>query len=631
MKKLRTNNKQTKKTNKTLITMMLIISMFLIPAAQAEIPVIEDWFEYDSTFKIETDVYDLLIVHPNIETLRLKKNDFTTIVSLEQCRTNQGYTFCYQEYSFDSNKVNIDSRGNLMPAIKIKITRTEEAIEEGYKIQINSNIPGNKFINEEQEATITIKNNGKNLRDAQLRITAPINTITSRQEFIQVSNNLRKDININMNQEQEHKFNYKPKEGENQFLYELIKDNEVIQSGTLNANGIKPYEITVNTVAQSDIQKILDLNINIKNNHPTQELILNNLTMQGPINFQYTAAQGFTLRGLGRYEIPRTTINPGAQRNYIIRYKPIFAGTYKFQIDANLDLYEKYREEQEKEITIINEGINPEFYLTRKDISLNANTDLILNIRNDHPQLIFRDFEAIIESEIFQGRKTQETINSKQTVNIFNERIEPPQIEENKEYQIKATIRYKNEAGQTETINIYEVLKVTGNGTLLKLQQDANPKTAKIGDEIIIEVYVENLKENMFNEINIKDEHSQTTQTIVGAKQTQTTLLGKQGKQAYLYKIKIPENPTSKELKITTTAQIPSLNYTQTTYNTITIDEDIDEITQEEETTQEETTPEEEITQGETTITEGKRYEANFLKRMVQNIEQFFTRLFGKK
>ena len=636
-----------KKREKTTITILLFLFLLIIPAAIATdyARVKDDWYEYQATFTIGTDIYELQLMPTDFNILRFKQNDIAMLIRVNQCRDEGDFRFCYKNFSFD--KKDTIGGGQHMPGVHIEILKAKEPVAPTQKIDVTSTINGNKYLFFEEDASITIKNTGDvSLFNAEIIIDIPQNvTITNRDEFIQVGGQLKKTFTLQKGNEANFDFKYKIlSKGAKRFEYKIIHSGETTRTGSFSATGIEPYQVSITTPQKADIREIKEFTVSIKNTHPTEEITLNQLNIKGPVNIQYLTHSNLQQTSYGRFTVPQRILKPNEDLKFTFRYRPLFAGEYTFNVDGEVELEGTYKFLDEKKLSVISEGFSAGLLLARNQISLGADNTITLTLKNDHRSLTFRDINAKITSSIYNTTKTLDFINPGATVKLIEDKINPPQLAENKEYDFNAQITYTNEGGQTETITLSDKFKVLGNNSLISITQKASTTKAKAGDEIIIEVDIQNLVDNQHAQVEIKDTFSQTVEIITG-RQTQTTILGSgERKNAYLYKIRVPQKPYSDELIIKTTAKIQSLDYEETKTIKITIEGEIfeelappiEEFTEGERESETPSLDDEDAEDIATNDDEGEtkdETDANdegFLKRMVLGIERFFTNLFSR-
>jgi hypothetical protein len=640
-----------KNKNMLLLFGLSFLFLLLIPQASSEyIKVKDDWFRHQETFTVGTDVYDLLITSQNIELLRAKKNDISTLVNLGSCMETEGMKFCYKNYSFDK-KADIDSKGNLMPGIHVEISRLKDAATPSMKIDVSSPSTGNKYVYEDNSFLFELKNSGDlSLFNANLIVWIPDNvSVVSRGDFNQITyNQLSRPFSLQKGNEEDFSFDFKILSvGDKKINYEIkSSENELVKSGSFTVRGTVPYSVSISSPTKSDIREIHTFDVLVKNNHPSKDLLVEDLLIKAPESFQYLSFQRLTSNILGQFS-SSSIIPPASERLHSIRFRPLFADNYEFSVTADFNLYGPFSFEDSKKLEVINEGFSAGLLFSRKSISLGADNNLVLTLKNDHSTLDFRNIDVTITSDLFNYTTSIDNIASGNSIKVVDQKINPPQIEENKEYVADAVVVFTNEVGQRETLTLSDSFKVLGNDTLLKINRKVSPTKVKAGDEIIVEVSLNNLVGNSFGSIVVEDSFSQRVDVVTGRQSVSSYIGAGEKKDAYLYKIRIPEKPYSDELIIKTTAAIPSLDYVLESSTKVVIEGEIFEdlappIGDEDffiepgiddgvvDDSLEPDSSNNEDGESQVPNDESSSSDDNFLRRLVNGIENFFTRLFSR-
>ena len=541
-----------------------------------------------------------------------------------------------------------------MPGIHVEISRLKEAAAPSVKIDVSSQSAGNKFVFEENSFLFELKNSGDlSLFNANLIVWIPDNvSVASRGDFNQVTyNQLRRPFSLQTGNSAEFGFDFKVLSvGDKKIDYEIrSSENELVRSGSFTVRGVVPYSVSVVSPAKSDIREIHNFEVLIKNTHPSEDLLVENLLIKGPVSFQYLTFNRLTSNVVGQFS-SSSIIPPGGERLHSIRFRPLFAGNYEFDVKADLNLLGPYSFQDSKKLEVINEGFNAGLLFSRKSISLGADNTLVLTLRNDHSSLNFRNIDVTITSDLFNYSTNVENIAPRNSLRVVDQRINPPQLKENKEYTAEAVVVFTNEAGQRETLTLSDSFRVLGNDTLLRINRKVSPQRVQAGDEIIVEVSLNNLVGNSFSNVVVEDSFSQDVILVTGRKSVSYLIGAGEQKDAYLYKIRIPDKPYSDELIIKTTATIPSLDYVLESSTRVVVEGEIFEDlapppsqddgdvigdSPQEGDSPGDDSPGDVPQEGDSpspgdTQSGSDSSDENFLRRLVKGIENFFTNLFRR-
>ncbi|MFP4568260.1 MAG: hypothetical protein ACLFN8_04925 [Candidatus Woesearchaeota archaeon] len=658
-----------KKRENLLFIGFVFLFLFVVSSsfASAEYKTVKDaWFEHDEVFVVDGDIYQVFI-HPSFVgsdspgRVIVRINDESVVASLDSCNDDDLYRVCYKNFSFDK-KMSVYNN-NLVPGIEVKISKDDSiVVEPEADLSVKSSISGNRFINEVNEGVLTLENVGDiNIHNAILVVKLPQNvSISDRRGFDQTSfNQLRRSFSLNKEGVVDFDFDFRLLSlGSFKFDYEVILDGDVIESGSFSVGGVVPYSVSVSAPDKSDIREIHTFEVVVENKHSSEDLILSDLLISAPVEFQYLSRQRLSSRGIGLFGASNVVLEPGDKMVYSFRFRPLFAKDYEFNVLAEFDFLGLLKFSESAELGVINEGFSAGLLFSRKQISLGADNNLVLTLENNHESLTFRDIDVVVVSELFNYSDVVPSISAGTTNKLIDQKVSVPQLKENKEYFANATIIFTNEGGQRETIELSDSFVVLGNDSIVAITQKVSSKSAQAGDELIVEVSLRNLVDNHLGGVLVEDSFSQNVEFITGKQSVESTFSAKESKGVYIYKIKIPERPYSDELIITTAVVIPNLNYELSASTEVSITGDIyedsappivDDVLDEDEdgssVVSDNLNESEDVESGSDNESgseaddladgvladEDDEVRENFLRRMISGVERFFSRLFGGK
>lgn len=617
----------------------LIISSSLV-LADGDV-IVEDWFEFDEVFVHGSDIYDLRLYSNNF--LRVSKNDEGSIsLGLEECVYGfDYYEFCFLNKSFSSSKATIDDRGVAQPAVELKIIRLAEPEGDVPDASVSFSKTGSSFLFEEHEGVITLNNTGNVfIRDGSLVLEFPSSIeIVDRGDFLPHPDGLRLPFNLARRDSGEFSFSFKVVEtGRDSFDYKVVYDSESIASGDFRFRGVRPYDFSISYVDEFDIGTSQDFIVTIKNNHDVEDLVVDSLQVIGPVQFNYFSSQRLSSSGAGRYSTSGISLPPGAERAFSVRYSAGLAGSFNFDVLTTLKYGygHNFSHSFQEEVTSISEGVSADFGFSRNTISLGASSDLVLSLKNDHSSLIFRDFEVEVVSPLFNATFERDVLRPNEGVDLFEENIMPPQLEEDVEYFANVSISFSNDAGQSEVIELSDALLVIGEGDLFKVSKDLSSRSVEAEGEVLVEVFLESLVDNRLSVV-VSDSFSQAVDLVTGSTSFDSAISGRFDERIYLYKVRLPELPVSDVLEILTLVEVPSIGHEAEFISSIDVEaEEFGEPPEEDEFVEAEEEGAEEDGGGDDER-DPSEYEAvpldddedvGFFRRMFRGIERFFANLF---
>lgn len=142
----------------------LLILTILLPGvfASTSSTIHDGWIKYKDTITHDGQTYTIISSNVHLDEekdgkLLIKHEDKRYIVYFNDCIIDELYEFCFVNRSFSEEGVDIDDKGNLQPAIKIKFTKSTLATT----ITKTKTFTQTTFlVDDTAEVTITLKNEG---------------------------------------------------------------------------------------------------------------------------------------------------------------------------------------------------------------------------------------------------------------------------------------------------------------------------------------------------------------------------------------------------------------------------------------------------------------------------------------
>ncbi len=613
--------------------MLLVVILLLLPVAYAETTVLhEGWYKYRDTFQIGEDVYRTRLLETNLNQLRLDVNNFTVLIQIGSCAEYESYEFCYEEYSYEVNEVDISDTGQLVPGVKLKIQEysiTEEQQSFASNVNININYPTNLQVGQVYEITIDMQNSGNTEAGSiyyEIYFPSNLEITYMGGGMLRAGNKFM--ISTALIEEQQKSFSFKFKTSSLEtlnFTYNYLirgANENKSDSGSFQITLPDPYAYSTWFTAESvEVLQTSELGIYLRNDDPYESLKIKNITIQASPTLYFEPTMTLYRSKYGEYKGNVYELGPGEETEFKIKIKPLYTGTYTIRAEVLFEIQNKtFYDNITKTLSASLGGMQADLSLESYDVVSGSDVFLYYSITNTNPNFVFRNLDIKIDGGFFQEEKTIEAINRGEKIDLLIKQIKTPIVEADKEYNITARLFYKDAADVISTLINLVTLKVTGTGSLLSLRQEINKETVEIGEEIIVEVFVGNLKDNSFNAISVEDTTSQPVQLVVGETSASVNLKGKEEKKSYLYKILIPENYTQNTLEITSTAKMNQYGYEVKQSKTINV---IAPPPQEENAQQQENQDQQENNY------EEEKKESTWTK-IIRGIGDFFTRLFSR-
>jgi hypothetical protein len=216
------------------------------------------------------------------------------------------------------------------------------------------------------------------------------------------------------------------------------------------------------------------------------------------------------------------------------------------------------------------DGMVPSITTTKDEILSGEDLEIVYYVTNTASGLYFSDITMIVEGGFFNESLVLGKLNANSEKELLRKRYRVPFVDEDIIYEINVTLDYLTSTREKKQINLTKNLRVTSNGTIITINQMPSVQEVYTGQEMYVDVNVNNMKEETFNLI-VSDVLPATVEFIGGLTSRNFELEGGKSDIAYSYKIRIPENYKGDYLNITSTVSIPAFAYTKSDSNIINV------------------------------------------------------------
>lgn len=613
-----------------LIILLILFSLTAISSVSAGTDEIYNgWHRYRDTFQVGDDVYRLRLLETDLNQLRVDFNNYTVLLPIDSCQPYNEYEFCYDEYSYDANEVDISELGVVMPGVHFRVLKKYAESISSY-LNLNHYYESTVYKDTKDTVYVKLENTGTDWANPiKYEVTVPEGVeITSKRQFTQIGNKLSIVTSLSAGESIQYEFTVKPTTtGKHTFNYLLSATDE--SNGEQNSTGSFDMESPISyeysswlTPESVGLYQDAEIGVWIKNDDPVSDLTIHKVEIKGSPTISTIPTTKTTLyqTKFGEYKGNVEKLGPGEEANFKIKLTPYYTGTYPFDVNVEFELLNStFYENVTKNLSVTEGGIQSNLWLSKYDVISGSQLFLYFTLENFNDNLIYTDFDIKLDGGFFSEHTNLSALNNNQKVQLMVKELTVPITEQDTDYNVTADIEYKNPAGQLRTLNNQVTLHVSGTGTLLTMRQEANKETVNRGEEVIIENYVGNLKDDYFGDVNVVDQLPQGISIQVGQASNKLGLQGKQEKRAYLYKIRIPDDYDKDKIEIKSTATIPEYNYQITSTKTIYISDPQpqpqEEQNQDLNVTIEDTGPEE---------------KESIWTKVFKGIGEFFTKLFSR-
>jgi len=364
-----------------------------------------------------------------------------------------------------------------------------------------------------------------------------------------------------------------------------------------------------------------EIGITLTNTLDKDSITIKKLVLNAPPSLSLVPSVGtLYFAKFGQYKGAIDTIDPGKTKDFKLKIRPFYTGTYNLTGEIEFEVLNKtYSDNFSKILSVTEGGIQSNLWLSKYDVISGSELFLYFTLENYNDDLIYTDFDIAIDGGFFTEHTNLSALNNNQKVQLIVKELTVPMLEADKEYNVTAKIEYKNPAGQFRTLTNQVTLYVSGTGSLLTLRQEANKENVNRGEEIIVETYVGNLKDDYFGGISVYDELPKNIEVQVGQASNQIGLQGKEEKRAYLYKIRVPEDYADNKIEIKSTVKLPDYDYEINSTKTIYVND-----------AQPQEQPQEEQNLDVNIEDTGPEVKESLWTKITKGIGDFFTRLFSR-
>ena len=547
------------------IILLLIILLLCLPAvfAESSVTVKDGWVAYYSSFTHDKNTYDIRSVNahhsdPDDALITIRKNgELVTQVPFAQCRTTAEYKYCFENMTLDSQLIDIDSKGNLQPALKVKL------IEYGYTdgFTISRSFEKTKlYLNEEAEVTMTAKNTG-DFPIFNITVIEPVPETFKISKYedrlLKTGNKLKgtftlypgsewsatyhiKSLNYNTTESYQTDVTYWPEN----------KDVEQIkQSEKKTISVVTPYTTSTKISSDSiDINGKIKYTVTIKNEEDS-EITVKNIEIRVPSTLATIEQQG----GL-RKEEPFVYIDTdkiievGESAVYSIEGKIAFAGSYEF-VHAGTVSTKGYPYElsDSKSFEVQTEGISCSVLTNPSIIHAGEEYEYSVLVNNNDDEMFYEiQGKTNTNKEEYVENVPQKTKNT-----IIEVKEAAPLVFEKATKKIVFNGTYRTVNNQWFDLNCQKVFDVQPAQRILLIDVTVDKENAKRNETVQVGATIENVLSTPVNNVVLKS----------GALSRTISLAADEILAVEAFNVTIPELHEESTYSATLTVEIPSSDY----------------------------------------------------------------------
>lgn len=532
-----------------------------MPIALADTKIHEGWHNYHSTFLIDEKITEIRIQPSNHNRIRVDVEQEGVIVDLNQCRSSPNYRACYLEQDYDQG--DIGPQGALFPGVKVSIykinntqaTHPNATFSYNLDYSIQKNI--SEFnIGDKVLITLNLENKG----------TGPINNIRAEfdinpaLEIVDFTNDIRRAGRtlfhtgfLTPTNSRDMNFILKLNSFEEVTIpYKLYYDSP---NRTLNEGEIKIKPETVNMDVYDFDVKLSKTNLNLEEsteltlslkNLVEEEIQIKRLRIFVPSTFGFRNLQN--LRNIRPGEFETTLSKTSLDRDFKISLTPKSTGDFKIRGFLELEyLGIPVREDFDFNIKVSSEGLKHSVSASKSNVVTGSRVEVVYTLENENPVTNFHDIQVNLSGLINQVHNIS--------------RLAP-----NTKFEIREQIMIQDEIKPINITTNKPLPNISVDFELIQedfviIQKNLLPDEVKPGNTTIVQVQIaNNLDEAVF--VNTREVFNKELELLVGRIQEQTSLMAKETKELYLYRLQVPDDYPYDVALIDTVVTIDRLNYT---------------------------------------------------------------------
>ncbi|MFH1506019.1 MAG: hypothetical protein ABIE94_03430 [archaeon] len=622
-----------KKRSVVLLVVMalFIISSSLVLGLDAEEKKIYDkWHNSGDYFQIDTDLYNLRLNPNDFSKIVFYRNGEGFMINNGSCEHSLMYKFCFENSTWDDEKMTINDNGITEPGLHIIIY---ELAPDRPVIEIERTIPKKSLeLGEQLHITINISNVGRQAAtDLVYKETVPDGFVVVSSDLLKAGNTLTITKAIGALSYRIIGFTIKPVnytshmfQGKARYSYEGVAYTE--NTTEVNISVAKPYKFTYTlTPVSVNIDTTSTFKISVQNKETDDTFRIDNLYFEVPRDLEVYPPHGI-------YKISPTeytysgVVYPERTKDYDIRLKAPYTGTYEIRGKMEGYMNQHYfKENFAKNLTIKVDKINGLIHPNYESVRAGKPVKIRVYFENNDDANSYYDVNATLSSELFTEQIYEEKILDFQLKQVFLKQYNTPYSTRIKTIPIRLNGTYRSQSGELFAFNTERTLTLTPVNQSFTLTQTVDKESVARGGNVTIAVFVKNLNDDPEFNLEVKETFPIELDVFQGETSAKINIQGNENKQAYIYKFRVPMDYPFNVITIQSDLDAPSKLYTTQQSTNITVTGPLGEEEEEEE--QEPETPEDNQTKEPIQPPEEKK--KGFFTKFIDEIEKFFKTLFS--
>ncbi len=560
------------KRGSIILIIILLISLSLMPLSLAKTTtkVTDGEFRFIDAFSHQGNTYAIRAVNGHEEdafktSILIKKNGEGVFVDYDECEETTNYKYCYVSRSYEGNKVDVDSNGNVQPAITILI---EEYTYEN-ELEITRTFEKTSFyLYEIGQVTIVAKNIG----DRPLTNIKLVEKIPDNFEFQQysttmayVDNSIFNVFTLYPDNTWTTKYQIKAMEYNTtgyytEATYSTSTENKLTKSSTEQTlKVITPYTTSQTTFSTSfDRNDDVIYSVTLKNNE-NEDLKIDYITITAPtVNSMGT---GLSMRRDGplQHKYRDGTIAPGEEVTFTIEDKIPSIGKFQFSHQGRFELKGTiYYLQNISTFDVEIDGMNCyiTFNKTEPKAGETIQYNITINNRDDEP---FYELNSSVKSKAYNHSFQKNNIFVGEEKTTTQKIVQLPFSLEDEIQNFSLNIKYRTADNKFFNCNSTYGLFVQGIKRIVEANITSNQDTVRVGENASITTNIHNLLEEQEIE-NVHITHRIINDGISENKESIITKINaSQNIESEQFAFTVPENFLETNITIETTIKLQNV------------------------------------------------------------------------
>lgn len=246
-------------------------------------------------------------------------------------------------------------------------------------------------------------------------------------------------------------------------------------------------------------------------------------------------------------------LDPGEQVAFELSFRPTRTGDYYAQANATMELdEEEFTMALQDVLSVRATRLAPELRLSTEELRAGQEYVLRFLLSNEEGETAYRDIEATLSGDLPSTRRFSVARIVPDEIPLVAElTLTAPLVEEERELGFRVEGRYETTHGEEFTFSETASITVVPREEAYRITQEANATGFSPGESVEIAVRVEN-RQDRYAEVTVTDILPSGALIEAGSREKEMSLEAGAARDAYTYRVAIPDSWAAAEFPITT-------------------------------------------------------------------------------